>query len=90
MIVVYPSCGKASVPSHRTPESTGKGREQRGYFSKSLSPIAPSTAPVILVCRLQRTFKCLLLADERSRYAYERKPLRVTDPTGVQRSTCRL
>lgn len=39
---------------------------------------------------LQRTFKCMPLADERSRYAYERKPLRVTDPTGMQRLTCRL
>lgn len=35
-------------------------------------------------------FTCMLLAEEWSRYAYERRPLRVTDPVGSQRSTYRL
>ena len=35
-------------------------------------------------------YTCMLLADEWSGYAYERKPLRVTQPRGSQRSTYRL
>ena len=35
-------------------------------------------------------YTCMLLADEWSGYAYERKPLRVTQPKGSQRSTYRL
>lgn len=35
-------------------------------------------------------YTCMLMASEWSDYAYERKPLRVTDPTGDQRSTYRL
>ena len=35
-------------------------------------------------------FTSMLLADEWNGYAHERKPLRVTDPRGAQRSTYRL
>lgn len=35
-------------------------------------------------------FTCMLLADEWNSYAHERKPLRVTNPDGAQRSTYRL
>ena len=35
-------------------------------------------------------YTCMLLADEWSGYAHERKPLRVTQPRGSQRSTYRL
>ena len=35
-------------------------------------------------------YTCMLLADEWSGYAHERKPLRVTKPKGSQRSTYRL
>lgn len=35
-------------------------------------------------------FTGMLLADEWNGYAHERKPLRVTDPNGTQRSTYRL
>ena len=35
-------------------------------------------------------YTCMLLANEWSDYAHERKPLRVTDPVGEQRSTYRL
>lgn len=35
-------------------------------------------------------FTCMLLADEWNGYAHERKPLRVTNPDGAQRSTYRL
>ena len=35
-------------------------------------------------------YTCMLMADEWSDYAYDRKPLRVTNPVGDQRSTYRL
>lgn len=35
-------------------------------------------------------FTCMLLSEEWSGYAHERKPLRVTSPVGEQRSTYRL
>ena len=35
-------------------------------------------------------YTCMLLADEWSGYAHEKKPLRVTKPSGSQRSTYRL
>lgn len=35
-------------------------------------------------------FTCMLLSNEWNGYAYERKSLRVTNPTGTQRSTYRL
>ena len=35
-------------------------------------------------------YTCMLMASEWSDYVYERKPLRVTDPVGDQRSTYRL
>lgn len=35
-------------------------------------------------------FTCMLMANEWSDYAYERKPLRVSNPVGDQRSTYRL
>ncbi|KAF6226121.1 hypothetical protein HO133_008987 [Letharia lupina] len=35
-------------------------------------------------------FTCMLLANEWNQYAHNRKPLRVTSPSGLQRSTYRL
>lgn len=43
-----------------------------------------------LVVMYNGLFTCMLLADEYLDYAYERKALRVTEPTGLQRSTYRL
>ena len=51
---------------------------------------APQLILSFLVLTYNGLFTCMLLAEEWSGYAHERKPLRVTNRTGVQRSTYRL
>lgn len=53
-----------------------------------------ANSPQLLLSFLYLTynglFSCMLLADEWNDYAHSRKPLRVTQPSGNQRSTYRL
>ncbi len=56
--------------------------------------ILVANSPQVLLSFLYFTyngiFTCMLLADEWAGYAHDRKPLRVTSPSGSQRSTYRL
>lgn len=59
-----------------------------------LIAILVANSPQVLLSFLYLTyngiFTCMLLADEWAGYAHDRKPLRVTSPSGSQRSTYRL
>ena len=66
----------------------------RGGTSGILFHALIANIPQLLLSFLFLTYNglytCMLLADEWSGYAHERKPLRVTQPRGSQRSTYRL
>lgn len=58
-----------------------------------LTVLLANSPQVLLSCLFlayNSLFTCMLLADEWNTYARKRKPLRVTSPTGLQRSTYRL
>lgn len=63
-------------------------------FSGLLFIVLVANLPQVLLSFLFLTynglFTCMLLGDEWNGYAHERKTLRVTNPTGLQRSTYRL
>lgn len=70
--------------------------------SDSIIPLGVGPIPAILIVNSPQIvlsflfltynslFTCMLLSSEWNGYAYERKSLRVTTPTGTQRSTYRL
>ena len=62
----------------------------RGLHIKVLIANVPQLIVSFLYLTYNGLFTCMLLADEWNGYAYKRKPLRVTDPNGTQRSTYRL
>ena len=65
-------------------------RGSRGLFLTVLLANCPQVLLSCLFLAYNSLFTCMLVADEWNTYARKRKPLRVTSPTGVQRSTYRL
>lgn len=70
------------------------GGSSPGTKSGVLLTVIIANSPQVLLSFLFLTynslFTCMLLADELNDYARKRKPVRVTSPTGNQRSTYRL
>ncbi|KAL9594967.1 MAG: hypothetical protein Q9219_006723 [cf. Caloplaca sp. 3 TL-2023] len=62
----------------------------RGILSVVLLANSPQLLLSILYFAYNNLFTCMLLAEEWSTFATERKPLRVSDPVGKQTSTYRL
>ena len=62
----------------------------RGLLLTALVANSPQVLLSFLFITYNGLFTCMLLASEWNGYAHTRKPLRVTSPTGVQRSTYRL
>lgn len=62
----------------------------RGLLLTALVANSPQLLLSFLYFTYNGLFTCMLLASEWNGYAHKRKPLRMTNPTGVQRSTYRL
>lgn len=62
----------------------------RGLLLAAIVANSPQVLLSFLFFAYNSLFTCMLLASEWNGYAHTRKPLRVTSPTGVQRSTYRL
>lgn len=64
--------------------------QSNGVILVVLIANSPQLLLSVLFLAFNSLFTCMLLANEWNNYARKRKPLRVTSPTGVQRSTYRL
>ena len=62
----------------------------KGLLLTVLVANSPQALLSFLFLTYNGLYTCMLMADEWSDYAHDRKPLRVTNPIGVQRSTYRL
>ena len=61
-----------------------------GLLQTVLVADSPQLLLSLIFLTYNSLFTCMLVANEWNQYAHSRKPLRVTSPTGVQRSTNRL
>ena len=61
-----------------------------GIITTGLIANSPQLFLSLLIVMYNGLFTCMLLANEYLDYAHKRKALRVTKPTGLQRSTYRL